>query len=118
SFAASPRAARAEPRSNRPTFNHCARGHAHLPLAAKEVRMRKLAITLLALLGACVSAPAYQSPAISLAPAYGVADRHPAVRAAADSCPTDSNATRSTTPVHFRPVLSAAPFWRTLDDSV
>jgi NodT family efflux transporter outer membrane factor (OMF) lipoprotein len=80
--------------------------------------MRKIALPLVLLLSACISAPAYRAPNVQLAPAFGVADRSLSPLTAADSCPTDTAAAAPATSVHFRRSLSPAPFWRTLDDSV
>jgi len=80
--------------------------------------MRKIALPLVALLSACMSAPAYRAPNVQLAPAFGVPDRRSSPQTAADSCPTDTAAAAPATSVHFSRSLSPAPFWRTLDDSV
>jgi NodT family efflux transporter outer membrane factor (OMF) lipoprotein len=80
--------------------------------------MRKIALPLVALLSACMSAPAYRAPNVQLPPAFGVSDRRSSPNTAADSCPTDTAAAAPATSVHFSRSLSPAPFWRTLDDSV
>lgn len=80
--------------------------------------MRKLALAFVALLAACVGAPAYQAPAVSLAPAYRVTERRATPPNVADSCPTDTTGAMPATSVHFSRSISTTPFWRDLHDSV
>lgn len=80
--------------------------------------MRKFALLIIAFAGACVSAPAYQPPAVRTAPTYSLGATPVASRASADSCPPESSAVVLGRSVHFDPALPVAPFWQTLNDRV
>ena len=78
--------------------------------------MRK-SLLILTLVGACVSAPAYEAPAVKVAPSYSI---DPGARRSAsklDSCPPESLVTTSTS-VRYGDALPIAPFWETLGDHV
>jgi NodT family efflux transporter outer membrane factor (OMF) lipoprotein len=78
--------------------------------------MRKLSLIVLVFLAACIGAPAYQPPAVRVAPDYAVRAQGLGVAKATDSCPPDSVTTAPARSVHYSPALPVAPFWRTLDD--
>jgi NodT family efflux transporter outer membrane factor (OMF) lipoprotein len=72
----------------------------------------------LVLVAACVGAPAYQPPAVRVAPDYATRVQPPVLANVADSCPPESVTVAAAQSVHYNPALPVAPFWRTLDDPV
>lgn len=80
--------------------------------------MRKI-IFIVPLLGACISAPAYQPSEVRVAPSYSASPKGSQPSGSiADSCPPESSAVGATPSVHYSSAMPVAPFWRTLDDHV
>lgn len=78
--------------------------------------MRKLPLMFLGLVAACVNAPAYQPPAVRVAPEYATRAPAPSTAIGIDTCPPDSVTAAPAQSVHYGAALPVAPFWRTLGD--